>query len=139
MEILHGINLRLGAGQSLCLIGPNGAGKSTVLHSIYGFTSISGGSIKIGERERHAPGAERQAEAGGHRLHPAGQLRLPGHDRRGKSVDGRLSHGPASRRQRRRRSRAGRATRVWPSAAASRPACSPAASAACSRSPAPSS
>jgi len=30
MEILHGVNLRLGAGQSLCLIGPNGAGKSTV-------------------------------------------------------------------------------------------------------------
>src|SRR5262249_858629 len=51
MEILHGVNLRLGAGQSLCLIGPNGAGKSTVLHSIYGFTNISGGSIKIDERD----------------------------------------------------------------------------------------
>ena len=51
MEILHGINLRLGAGQSLCLIGPNGAGKSTVLHSIYGFTTITGGRVRIGERE----------------------------------------------------------------------------------------
>jgi len=60
MEILHGISLRLGAGQSLCLIGPNGAGKSTVLHSIYGFTNISGGSIRIGEREvtRLAPSAK---------------------------------------------------------------------------------
>ncbi len=60
MEILHGLNLRLGAGQSLCLIGPNGAGKSTVLHSIYGFTTISGGRIKIGEREvtRLAPSAK---------------------------------------------------------------------------------
>lgn len=48
MEILHGLDLRLGKGQSLCLIGPNGAGKSTILHSIYGFTNISGGSIKIG-------------------------------------------------------------------------------------------
>ena len=47
MEILHGINLQVAAGQSLCLIGPNGAGKSTVLHSIYGFTRIFGGGIRI--------------------------------------------------------------------------------------------
>ena len=45
MEILHGFNLRVARGQSLCLIGPNGAGKSTVLHSIFGFTSIFSGSI----------------------------------------------------------------------------------------------
>src|SRR5262249_57986715 len=47
MEILHGLNLRVGAGQSLCLIGPNGAGKSTVLHSIFGFASIHSGAIAI--------------------------------------------------------------------------------------------
>ena len=60
MEILHGINLRLGAGQSLCLIGPNGAGKSTVLHSIYGFTTIGGGRIAIDGRDvtRLAPNAK---------------------------------------------------------------------------------
>ncbi len=45
MEILHGIDLAVGKGQSLCLIGPNGAGKSTVLHSIYGFTNIRSGAI----------------------------------------------------------------------------------------------
>jgi branched-chain amino acid transport system ATP-binding protein len=45
MEILHGLNLRVGHGQSLCLIGPNGAGKSTVLHSIFGFTTIYSGTI----------------------------------------------------------------------------------------------
>ena len=45
MEILHGLNLAVGRGQSLCLIGPNGAGKSTVLHSIYGFTNIMSGHI----------------------------------------------------------------------------------------------
>ena len=43
MEILHGLNLRVGRKQSLCLIGPNGAGKSTVLHSIFGFTTIYSG------------------------------------------------------------------------------------------------
>ncbi len=47
MEILHDFNLQVGRGQSLCLIGPNGAGKSTILHSIYGFTNIFSGEIKI--------------------------------------------------------------------------------------------
>jgi branched-chain amino acid transport system ATP-binding protein len=51
MEILHGVDLQVGAGQSLCLIGPNGAGKSTVLHSIYGFTRIFGGTITMGNRD----------------------------------------------------------------------------------------
>ncbi|MEJ2361546.1 MAG: ABC transporter ATP-binding protein [Gammaproteobacteria bacterium] len=45
MEILHGMDLLVGKGQSLCLIGPNGAGKSTVLHSIFGFTHIMSGQI----------------------------------------------------------------------------------------------
>ena len=38
-EILHGIDLRVAAGQSLCLIGPNGAGKSTILHAIFGLAA----------------------------------------------------------------------------------------------------
>ena len=49
MEILHGINLRVGRRQSLCLIGPNGAGKSTVLHAIFGFNRIFSGNIQIGD------------------------------------------------------------------------------------------
>jgi len=48
MEILHGIDLMVAAGRSVCLIGPNGAGKSTVLHSIYGFTRIFEGSVRVG-------------------------------------------------------------------------------------------
>ncbi len=51
MEILHGVDLAVGKGQSLCLIGPNGAGKSTVLHSIYGFTRIWKGSISMEGRD----------------------------------------------------------------------------------------
>lgn len=47
MVVLHQFDLLVGAGQSLCLIGPNGAGKSTILHSIYGFTTITGGTIKV--------------------------------------------------------------------------------------------
>lgn len=51
MEILHGINLRVGEKQSLCLIGPNGAGKSTVLHAIFGFNRIFSGNIQAGKGE----------------------------------------------------------------------------------------
>jgi branched-chain amino acid transport system ATP-binding protein len=47
MEILHNVDLAVGGGQSLCLVGPNGAGKSTILHSIFGFTQIFGGTIKV--------------------------------------------------------------------------------------------
>jgi branched-chain amino acid transport system ATP-binding protein len=47
MVVLHDFNLQVGAGQSLCMIGPNGAGKSTALHSIYGFTTITGGTVKM--------------------------------------------------------------------------------------------
>ncbi|HYG87808.1 MAG TPA: ABC transporter ATP-binding protein [Azospirillum sp.] len=50
-EILHGVNLQVAAGQSLCLVGPNGAGKSTVLHSIYGFARIMRGRVSIGGRD----------------------------------------------------------------------------------------
>ena len=65
MEILHGIDLYVGAGQSLCLIGPNGAGKSTVLHSIFGFTSIFSGHIRLREKDiTHLKPNERLAQAG---------------------------------------------------------------------------
>ena len=47
MEILHDFNLHVAKNQSLCLIDPNGAGKSTIRHSIFGFTNIFSGSIKI--------------------------------------------------------------------------------------------
>ncbi|MDO8288447.1 MAG: ABC transporter ATP-binding protein [Parvibaculum sp.] len=51
MEILHGIDLAIGAGKSLCIVGPNGAGKSTVLHSIFGFTKITGGTVITSGRD----------------------------------------------------------------------------------------
>ncbi len=65
MEILHEFDLRIGKGQSLCLIGPNGAGKSTVLHSIFGFTNIFAGIIRIGEKDvTHMKPNQKLLEAG---------------------------------------------------------------------------
>ncbi|MEJ2743538.1 MAG: ATP-binding cassette domain-containing protein [Gammaproteobacteria bacterium] len=51
LEILHGIDLYIGKGQSLCLIGPNGAGKSSVLHALYGFTNITQGRIVVNDAD----------------------------------------------------------------------------------------
>ena len=65
MEILHGLDLHVGRGQSLCLIGPNGAGKSTVLHSIYGFARILGGAVASAGHDITRLGAEKKLKDAG--------------------------------------------------------------------------
>ncbi|MBT7356126.1 MAG: ABC transporter ATP-binding protein, partial [Rhodospirillaceae bacterium] len=65
MEIIHDFDLRVGSGQSLCLIGPNGAGKSTILHSIYGFTNITGGVIKVGDADITRTSSNQKLKNGG--------------------------------------------------------------------------
>ena len=65
MEILHGVDLVAGRGQSLCLIGPNGAGKSTVLHAAFGFADVMAGGIHVGARDvTHLASSRRLADAG---------------------------------------------------------------------------
>jgi len=59
MEVLHGIDLLVGRGQSACLIGPNGAGKSTVLHTVFGIADIFSGHISVGGQD--ISGASAQA------------------------------------------------------------------------------
>ena len=58
--ILHGIDLRVRAGQMACLVGPCSAGKSTILHSIFGLTEVRSGRIEVGGRNvtRFGPGAK---------------------------------------------------------------------------------
>ncbi|HEY9163514.1 MAG TPA: ABC transporter ATP-binding protein [Magnetovibrio sp.] len=65
MQILHNFDLRVGKGQSLCLIGPNGAGKSTILHSIYGFTTIFGGTVTINGKDVTKMGPNDKLKNGG--------------------------------------------------------------------------
>ena len=65
MEILHGIDLCVGQGQSLCLIGPNGAGKSTVLHAVFGLAEIRSGQVRVGGADiTRLPANRKLAEAG---------------------------------------------------------------------------
>jgi ABC-type branched-subunit amino acid transport system ATPase component len=44
-EILHGVSIFLGEGESITIIGPNGAGKSTLLKAIMGYITIFKGNI----------------------------------------------------------------------------------------------
>ena len=45
LDILNGVDLEVPRGQFVALMGPNGAGKSTLLKTLYGMTTIKGGSI----------------------------------------------------------------------------------------------
>lgn len=45
LEIIRGLNMRVESGEFVALMGPNGAGKSTLLKTLFGMTTITGGSI----------------------------------------------------------------------------------------------
>jgi branched-chain amino acid transport system ATP-binding protein len=51
VSALSGVTVDFPAGQICGLVGPNGAGKTTLLNSISGFTTISGGTLHLGEEE----------------------------------------------------------------------------------------
>ena len=40
LQVLHGVTLRVGAGEIVSLIGPNGAGKTTVIKTILGLVPV---------------------------------------------------------------------------------------------------
>ena len=49
-QVIHGLDLAVGAGRVLAVLGRNGAGKSTTLKSVMGLIKISGGSIAFDGR-----------------------------------------------------------------------------------------
>jgi branched-chain amino acid transport system ATP-binding protein len=44
-EILHGISLQVGAGETVCLVGRNGSGKTTTLRTVMGYRRPAAGTI----------------------------------------------------------------------------------------------
>jgi branched-chain amino acid transport system ATP-binding protein len=48
---LHGVSLRLAAGELVCLVGPNGAGKSTLVNAIAGLNRVSSGALRLAGRD----------------------------------------------------------------------------------------
>ncbi|MGB3417500.1 MAG: ABC transporter ATP-binding protein [Mesorhizobium sp.] len=51
VQILHGVELSLQAGEVLCLLGRNGAGKTTMLKAIMGLVPAAAGSIWLEGRD----------------------------------------------------------------------------------------
>jgi ABC-type branched-subunit amino acid transport system ATPase component len=45
MPIIHGIDIRVGAGELVAVVGPNGAGKSTLLKAILGLAKVIDGRV----------------------------------------------------------------------------------------------
>ncbi|MBK1681502.1 ABC transporter ATP-binding protein [Rhodocyclus tenuis] len=59
VEALHGIALKIRAGEIVTVIGPNGAGKTTLLSALMGLLPARGDIVYLGQRQ----GAEREVES----------------------------------------------------------------------------
>lgn len=59
VEILHGIDLRVRAGDWVMVIGPNGAGKSTLLRAVGALSPFTGGISLFGREISHCRRKER--------------------------------------------------------------------------------
>jgi branched-chain amino acid transport system ATP-binding protein len=47
LQILDGVDLNVEDGEYVTIVGPNGAGKSTVMKSVFGLTTLMGGTIEF--------------------------------------------------------------------------------------------
>ena len=63
-EILHGVDMRVDAGEIVTIIGPNGSGKSTMMKSIVGIVQASAGEIWFDGRRIEALRADRRIPLG---------------------------------------------------------------------------
>ncbi len=64
IEVLHGIDLDVGAGSVVAILGPNGAGKTTLLNTIAALHPPGAGSIMIAGRRTNGARADQLARAG---------------------------------------------------------------------------
>ena len=50
VEVVQGVDLKLGKGEVVGMIGPNGAGKSSILRAISGLVRPAAGEVVFGDR-----------------------------------------------------------------------------------------
>nr|WP_255569099.1 ABC transporter ATP-binding protein [Neoroseomonas alba] len=87
---MHGVDLRIGAGEVVALLGPNGAGKTTLLRALSGLLPATAGSITFDGQDLSRSSPREAARAGlvhvieGHRVFTqisvADNLQLAGYD-----------------------------------------------------------
>jgi branched-chain amino acid transport system ATP-binding protein len=108
IRVLHGVDLKIAAGEVVALLGPNGAGKTTLLRAVSGLLPVNAGQVSFGGRNFNGITPREAARAGlvhvieGHRvftqLSVTDNLLLAGYDlprsERGARVDEALSFFP---------------------------------------------
>ena len=90
IQVLHGVDLSIGAGEVVALLGPNGAGKTTLLRAISGLLPWAAGDVSFDGRSLKGAGPRATVKAGlahvveGHRIFTqqtvADNLLLAGYD-----------------------------------------------------------
>ncbi|MCY4583371.1 MAG: ABC transporter ATP-binding protein [Chloroflexi bacterium] len=63
-EILHGVDMRVEAGEIVTIIGPNGSGKSTLMKSVVGMVEASAGEIRFDGQRIEGLRADRRIPLG---------------------------------------------------------------------------
>lgn len=63
-HVLHGVSLRVDAGEAVAILGRNGVGKTTLIRSVVGFTPPRSGVIRFADRAIHRLPPHRIARLG---------------------------------------------------------------------------